>query len=851
MSDFSPGGYPPPPPPPGYGPAPSARRRNPAAWIAIAAAAVLVVTAGVGAYVLLNRNEPAVTPVAVRVALEPAADPGVDPFLAEVEVREVAAFPDAVLAVADTTTAAMANDPASGTLTIAGTAAALYGGRPDGTGLYGGSGDQAVCDIDQLATFLEANPDKAAAWAAVQGIAPGEIRDFLTGLTPVALLVDTAVTNYGFAGGVATPRQSVLQAGTAVLVDDTGLPVVRCACGNPLTAPQVTNLPGADFYGNRWAGFDPARTVSVTRGSAVTSFSLVDLETGASFERPVGVTLPVSAVPTAVLLGIAGPYDPAVGITSSSIVSSPDGATWSTVFTPSGIVHALAAGGGTVVAVGETTAISPDGIAWEEVSGGPTGVWDVGYGDGKWLAVGQQAEGSSAGPSDESFRFTTFTSTDGRSWQAQQVAVQVPNGDRMDVTSVAYGNGQWTVAGVTELGDSAVQVHVVSTDGQTWVDPGASDWGPVGEVAWNGQLWGQVGGQINYFTDPPTAILFASTSADLDTWSTVNANPTGSLLGQLTCSGDRGWLSVGSDLPLTTTDRPAELFNSADLVNWTRVGRPDIGGLVDAISYGDANAPSPQACGVAGAGAAAPGAVDPDGSAAPDGSTSPDLTGRCVLDVPGEAGWLLIPGGLPEIAAGYPCEYMQQIWAAYLAGAPRPDITTFDCVTDWYGQGTAPEGYRGVCPISPKIEFTGWRVGSPGAAQALGQAPAVTPDGGSSAPVAPAGAVDGDLGLSVPMTQPACDGTGIVLLFASVTPGAYAQEIQQALNEFPNSSYLRTDQACPSLTQATAAGDPIYAVYRVAGPNAASVCAGVAAAGGSAYGKWLDNSTPPEARVDC
>jgi len=77
-----------------------------------------------------------VTPVAVRVALEPAADPGDDPFLAEVEVREVAAFPDSVLAVADTGIADMATDPASGTLTIMGTAAALYRGRPDATGLY-------------------------------------------------------------------------------------------------------------------------------------------------------------------------------------------------------------------------------------------------------------------------------------------------------------------------------------------------------------------------------------------------------------------------------------------------------------------------------------------------------------------------------------------------------------------------------------------------------------------------------------------------------------------------------------------------------------------------------------------
>ena len=109
----------------------------------------------------------------------------------------------------------------------------------------------------------------------------------------------------------------------------------------------------------------------------------------------------------------------------------------------------------------------------------------------------------------------------------------------------------------------------------------------------------------------------------------------------------------------------------------------------------------------------------------------------------------------------------------------------------------------------------------------------------------------GDLGLTKAMTRPACDGTGIVLLFASVTPGAYAQEIQQALDTYPGSAYLRTDQACSSLNQATSSGDPIYAVYRIAGHDPTQVCAAVNAAGGSAYGKWLDNTTNPDSQIAC
>ena len=127
-------------------------------------------------------------------------------------------------------------------------------------------------------------------------------------------------------------------------------------------------------------------------------------------------------------------------------------------------------------------------------------------------------------------------------------------------------------------------------------------------------------------------------------------------------------------------------------------------------------------------------------------------------------------------------------------------------------------------------------------------APVTTPAAGD--PGIPRGrSTAGDLGLSVPMTRPACDGTGVVFLFAAVTPGAYAGEIQYALDKFPGSRYLRTDQACSSLYQSSDDGNPIYAVYRPAGSTSATLCAAVAAAGGDAYGKWLDNSTDPSQHV--
>lgn len=135
-------------------------------------------------------------------------------------------------------------------------------------GLYGGTGDLTRCDKAQLAAFLGADRAKAAAWAGVRGIPVDAIAAYIDGLTPKILTVDARVTNHGFRGGVATPRQSVLQAGTAVLVDDAGEPVVRCKCGNPLkrgTQPRANDT----FQGSRWSGFDPTRIVRVVQPDEV------------------------------------------------------------------------------------------------------------------------------------------------------------------------------------------------------------------------------------------------------------------------------------------------------------------------------------------------------------------------------------------------------------------------------------------------------------------------------------------------------------------------------------------------------------------------------------------------------
>ncbi len=167
--------------------------------------------------------------------------------------------------------------------------------------VYGGSRDVQVCDSAGVVAFLT-DPDNAAkaeAWADTLGIEVSEIESYVATLTAVRLRWDTRVTNHGFSGGEATPFQSLLQAGTAVLVDDTGVPRVKCNCGNPLGEPaplgdasesEALDIDAAaENPDEAWEGLDPDEAVAIEAGgAAVTEITLVDVDSGGLLDRPVG-----------------------------------------------------------------------------------------------------------------------------------------------------------------------------------------------------------------------------------------------------------------------------------------------------------------------------------------------------------------------------------------------------------------------------------------------------------------------------------------------------------------------------------------------------------------------------------
>ena len=117
---------------------------------------------------------------------------------------------------------------------IAASSESLYV-QPRGT--YGGPGSN-VCDKEGMKDFFQRHPDRGAAWARIQGIPFSEINSFIDGLNTAYLAQNVKLTMYGFKNGQEYGYEAIIAAGTAVLVDDDGLPRARCACGNPLVTDQ-------------------------------------------------------------------------------------------------------------------------------------------------------------------------------------------------------------------------------------------------------------------------------------------------------------------------------------------------------------------------------------------------------------------------------------------------------------------------------------------------------------------------------------------------------------------------------------------------------------------------------------
>ncbi|MFF9060441.1 DUF6777 domain-containing protein [Streptomyces sp. NPDC014882] len=255
---------------PGGAPGPNRPWWRSASRVALLATA-LVVAAAV-AIVLATRSGGGGSGGGSEVFLQAAGTTGPDPFTESAATGS----PPPPAGTAPATASAPAN--------------ALRGVDGGAPGLYGGTRDVTVCDVEKQVTALGADPDKNRAFASVPGIDPAEVPAYLRSLTPVQLRMDTRVTNHGYRDGAATSYQAVLQSGTAVLVDGRGVPRVRCACGNPLT-PPVAQRTTPKRTGDSWPSYQPANVVVVTPSTTVVDvFVLYDPGAERWFARQRGDT---------------------------------------------------------------------------------------------------------------------------------------------------------------------------------------------------------------------------------------------------------------------------------------------------------------------------------------------------------------------------------------------------------------------------------------------------------------------------------------------------------------------------------------------------------------------------------
>lgn len=871
---------------------PTRRGPGPLVWVALGTVGALV--AG-GAVWLLTRSKPQ-DQATVReagssaVTLEVFDSDGPDPF---VGAAPVTAGAPALPAMPSVPTAA---DPDSGLQLVRADTPQLFGGSGRGeAALYGGSNERTVCDPQTLIDFLDAHPDRATAWADVFGLSTVEISSFVRSLTPVVLLRDTAVTNHGFATGRAVPRQSVLQAGSAVLVDGFGVPAVRCACGNPLLGPEIVDLPGSSFIGTRWSGFDPAGVLSVRpAGSPIGTFTLVDVVTGQPLELRAGT-----------------PAETLAAVGEAGVALSDDGVTWHPVEgSPTG--HRIAAGDGTLVVPGPTTMSSADGgLTWLTVTGAPADATFAAFDGEQWLLLTEPDPYGTVIGDTPALQVIVHTSPDLATWTPHVVNValeplppaEFTTTTYVDVVTFAAGDGR-TAIGVLLADHEGTnrQYLLSSTDLATW-ERSAWDGGAVvhPHVAWNGDAWGVTAFRYDgALREGDSHGLAGTATADLTTV-TINATTDDVGLGSLDHSATAGWIAAG--WRGSAWQDPA-LYRSADLNTWTRVGDlPGHGFDVAAVTAGDEGPPdlSPlptlaAPVSVTGAGCAALGELQPVVTV---GQLTCPAIARILFDTTGpqtggqkvaprwhhwDCSWDALTqveaGRSPAMACGQGGrQIVVEYWPADKVPAAATGPTSpapGECVhTNRYGTFEYTM-YAGTMDCADRIATldaffarldqgdygpaAGWNCFFPSGEDVAWscsgnevaiRAVEVATGSGAGTAVDPGGDAGGaSISVSQPMSMPACDGTPIVIYASAVTPGRHAADVQAALDAHPGASWVRTDRSCSSFTQATADGGPIYAVFRSFG-SVGAACAEVAEQGDSVGRRFLDNGSPSTSVYSC
>ncbi|MFD8388203.1 DUF6777 domain-containing protein [Streptomyces sp. NPDC059680] len=339
--------------------------------------------------------------MAEEVYLLPAAVQGPDPFTGSTVLAPVTSGAGSADSPATGPPVAGSSPPAlpAGLVVVPlGAMRVLSGATP---GLYGGTARVAGCDVERQIRYLTADRAKADAFAHAAGVSRSGLPGYLRGLTPVVLRADTRVTDRGYRQGNVVGYQAVLQAGTPILVDNRGMPRLRCACGNPLGSPAPAHGGGFGARGSAWSGYRPVRVIAVTPAPrAVTSITIVNAETRTWIERRVGSdvrhdqVVPPPAWATATPDGGRDPADTVSPLTAPPYPTAP-GPRHSRPGTPPPTA-ATPTGQSTPAAGTAGPRTSPSGGPVPQAPGSP----DPPYGTGPPFGIGPPGVPDASGPPD-------------------------------------------------------------------------------------------------------------------------------------------------------------------------------------------------------------------------------------------------------------------------------------------------------------------------------------------------------------------------------------------------------------------------------------------------------------------
>ena len=199
--------------------------------------------------------------------------------------------------------------------------------------------------------------------------------------------------------------------------------------------------------------------------------------------------------------------------------------------------------------------------------------------------------------------------------------------------------------------------------------------------------------------------------------------------------------------------------------------------------------------------------------------------------------WVIASSGDDDQASG----------TSTIPGVPQSLVTTTS--TSIPVGSTSPQPMPVTTPAATAPPSAPVTTAPPTPAPTAEQSPTTVPQ--STQPAATAAPGSGDLGVpGHPIQRPPCDGGYITVLASAIGGEATSAGMDSVLDQYPNASYLRTDQTCPSLTQSSN-GQPIYVVYL--GPFAvdSDACQARSEGPSGAYVRRLSNELTPQHSVSC